>query len=112
MPGPGPGPIGRGGSLPGTAVAGLLDNTESLGETGQIALDRIAELLSPNNLDAFRGRAEGVNTLPSELSALPAAAPEEPTAVLPTLKRGAGRPGQGGGAELSRKILGGRAEGL
>ncbi len=67
LPGPGPGTIGRDGTLPGVAVRGLLDDTETLGEKGQIALDRIAELLSPKNLDAFGGSAEGLNTLVSEL---------------------------------------------
>ncbi len=70
LPGPGPGTIGRGGMLPGVAVKGLLDDTESLGEKGQIALDRIAELLSPKNLDAFGGSAQGLNTLLNELSDL------------------------------------------
>ena len=68
--GPGPGTIGPGGALPGTAVKGLLDDTESLGEKGQIALDRIAELLSRENLDAFGGSATGLNTLVGELSDL------------------------------------------
>ena len=70
VPGPGPGTIGPGGALPGTAVKGLLDDTESLGEKGQIALDRIAELLSRENLDAFGGSATGLNTLVGELSDL------------------------------------------
>ena len=68
LPGLGPGTIGRGGSLPGTVVKGLLDDTESLGEKAQIALDRFAELLSPKNLDAFGGSAEGLNTLLVDLS--------------------------------------------
>ena len=70
VPGPGPGTIGPGGALPGTAVKGLLDDTEWLGEKGQIALDRIAELLSRENLDAFGGSATGLNTLVGELSDL------------------------------------------
>ena len=70
LPGPGPGTIDRDGTMPGVAVKGLLDDTETLGEKGQIALDRIAELLSPKNLDAFGGSAEGLNTLLSELSDL------------------------------------------
>ncbi len=67
LPGPGPGTIDRNGTLPGVAVRGLLDDTETLGEKGQIALDRITELLSPKNLEAFGGSAEGLNTLLSEL---------------------------------------------
>jgi phospholipid/cholesterol/gamma-HCH transport system substrate-binding protein len=70
LPGPGPGTIDRDGTLPGVAVRGLLDDTETLGEKGQIALDRITELLSPKNLEAFGGSAEGLNTLLSELSDL------------------------------------------
>ena len=46
VPGPGPGTIGRGDNMPGIAVKGLLDDTETLGEKGQIALDAIADLLS------------------------------------------------------------------
>ena len=70
VPGPGPGTIGRGDTMPGIAVRGLLDDTETLGEKGQIALDRIAELLSRENLDAFGGSATGLNTLVGELSDL------------------------------------------
>jgi phospholipid/cholesterol/gamma-HCH transport system substrate-binding protein len=70
LPGPGPGIIGTGSMLPGTAVKGLLDDTESLGEKGQIVLDRMAELLSPENMDAIGGSAEGLNTLVGELSDL------------------------------------------
>lgn len=68
LPGPGPGTIGRGGSLPGTVVKGLLDDTESLGEKAQNALDRFAELLSPENLDAFGGSAESFHTVLGDLS--------------------------------------------
>ncbi len=70
LPGPGPGRLGRGDNLPGVAVKGLLDYTESLGEKGQLVLDRITELLSPENLDAFGGSAEGLNTLLADLSDL------------------------------------------
>ena len=70
VPGPGPGTIGRGDTMPGIAVRGLLDDTETLGEKGQIALDRIAELLSRENLDAFGGSATGLNTLVGALSDL------------------------------------------
>ena len=68
LPGPGPGTIGRGGAMPGTAVKGLLDDTESLGEKGQMALDRITELLSPENLDAIGESAGGLSTLVGDLS--------------------------------------------
>ena len=59
LPGPGPGTMGSGDNMPGIAVKGLLDDTETLGEKGQIALDAIADLLSEKNLDAFSGSAQG-----------------------------------------------------
>jgi phospholipid/cholesterol/gamma-HCH transport system substrate-binding protein len=68
LPGSGPGTIGRGGSLPGVAVKGLLDDTESLGEMGQVVLNRVTALLSPENLDAIGGSAQGLNSLLGELS--------------------------------------------
>ena len=70
LPGSGPGTLGRGDFLPGTAVKGILDDTESLGEMGQVVLDRITELLSPENLGAIGRSAEGLNDLVGELSAL------------------------------------------
>ncbi len=68
VPGPGPGTIDPGGLLPGTAVKGILDDTESLGEMGQVVLDKISELLSPENLDAISGSLEGLDKLVGELS--------------------------------------------
>jgi len=68
VPGPGPGTIGGGASLPGSAVKGLLDDTESLGEMGQDVLDRVSRLLSEENLEAIGGSAEGLNKLVGELS--------------------------------------------
>ena len=68
LPGSGPGTIGSGASLPGRTVKGILDDTESLGEMGQIVLDRITRLLSDKNLDAISGSAEGLNKLVAELS--------------------------------------------
>ena len=89
LPGPGPGTIGSGGALPGTAVKGLLDDTESLGEKGQIALDRIAELLSPENLDAIGGSAEGLNTVLGELSDLVESERESLTELIQSFNRAA-----------------------
>ena len=70
LPGPGPGTIGRGTNMPGIAVRGLLDDTETLGEKGQVALDRITELLSDKNLGAIGGSVEGIDDLVHELSDL------------------------------------------
>ena len=66
--GRGPGTIGDGGSLPGSARVGILDDTESLGEMGQMVLDRVTMLLSDENLDAISGSAEGLRKLVGELS--------------------------------------------
>jgi phospholipid/cholesterol/gamma-HCH transport system substrate-binding protein len=87
LPGPGPGTIGRGDALPGTAVKGLLDDTESLGEKGQIVLDRMAELLSPENLDAIGGSAEGLSTLVGELSDLLESESESLTELIESFNR-------------------------
>ena len=87
LAGPGPGTIGSGGNLPGTAVKGLLDDTESLGEKGQIVLDRMAELLSPENLDAIGGSAEGLNTLVGELSDLVESESEGLAELIESLNR-------------------------
>ena len=70
VPGNGPGTIGEGDSLPGTAVKGLLDDTESLGQMGQDVLNRVNELLSPENLDNISGSADGLNSLLADLSEL------------------------------------------
>ena len=104
LPGPGPGTIGRGGFLPGTTVRGLLDDTESLGEKGQIALDRIAELLSPKNLEAFGGSAEGLNKLLGELSELVASERENLTALIQTVNRAADGLAEVAGPELREDL--------
>ncbi len=89
LPGPGPGTIGRGGSLPGIAVRGLLDDTESLGEKGQVALDAIALLLSAKNLEAIGGSAQGLNTLLGELSDLVESESENVTELIQSFNRAA-----------------------
>ncbi len=89
LPGPGPGRLGRGDNLPGVAVKGLLDDTESLGTKGQLALDRITELLSPENLDAISGSADGLNTLLSDLSDLMAAEKDNVSELIQSLNRAA-----------------------
>ena len=66
--GRGPGTIGGGGSLPGSARVGILDDTESLGEMGQVVLDRVTMLLSDENLDAISGSVGGLRKLVGELS--------------------------------------------
>ena len=104
LPGPGPGTIGSGGALPGTVVKGLLDDTESLGEKGQIALDRIADLLSPENLDAIGGSAEGLNTLLGELSDLVESESESLTELIQSFNRAADGIAEVTGPELREDL--------
>jgi len=70
LPGRGPGTLGSGDTMPGIAVKGLLDDTETLGEKGQIALDRITELLSLETLDAIGSGTSDLSKLAAELSDL------------------------------------------
>ena len=104
VPGPGPGTIGPMGNLPGAAVAGLLDDTESLGEKGQIALDRIAELLSPENLDAVGGSAEGIKKLMGDLSDLVASERENLTALIQSMNKAADALADVAGPELGEDL--------
>lgn len=89
LPGPGPGTIGRGGTMPGIAMKGLLDDTESLGEKGQMALDRITELLSPENLDAIGESAGGLSTLVGDLSDIVESESDNLKALIESLSRAA-----------------------
>ena len=104
VPGPGPGTIGPMANLPGAAVAGLLAATESLGEKGQIALDRIAELLSPENLDAVGGSAEGIKKLMGDLSDLVASERENLTALIQSMNKAADALADVAGPELGEDL--------
>ena len=104
LPGPGPGTIGRGGMMPGIAVRGLLDDTETLGEKGQIALDAIAELLSEKNLDAFSGSAEGLSDLVAELSNLVESERENLAEVIQSFRRAADGLTEATGPELREDL--------
>ena len=89
VPGPGPGTIGPGDVLPGIAVKGLLDDTESLGEKGQLVLDRITELLSPENVDAIGESAGGLNKLVGELSGIVESESDNLKELIESLSRAA-----------------------
>ena len=104
LPGPGPGTIGRGDNIPGVARRGLLDDTEGLGEKGQIALDAIAELLSEKNLDAFSGSAEGLNDLVAELSNLVESERENLAEVIQSFRWAADGLAEATGPELREDL--------
>ena len=54
--------------LPGSVVKGLLDDTESLGEKGELVLDRIGDLLSDSTITALGGSIQDLQALLSELA--------------------------------------------
>ena len=68
LPGPGPGEIPAGGSLPGSVVKGLLDDTESLGAKGQRVLDRVTALLSDSTVGALESSALELRAFLTELA--------------------------------------------
>ncbi len=102
--GPGPGRIGQGDNMPGIAVKGLLDDTETLGEKGQIALDAIAELLSEKNLEAFSGSAEGLNDLVGELSDFFESERENLAEVIESFRRAADGLAEATGPEVREDL--------
>ena len=104
LPGPGPGTIGSGDNMPGIAVKGLLDDTETLGEKGQIALDAIADLLSEKNLDALSGSAQGLDNLVGELSDLVESERENLAEVIESFRRAADGLAEATGPELREDL--------
>ncbi len=104
LPGPGPGTVGRGDNIPGIARRGLLDDTEGLGEKGQIALDKIAELLSEKNLDAISGSAQGVNDLVAELSDLIGSERENLAEVIESFRQAADGLAEATGPEVREDL--------
>jgi len=104
LPGPGPGTMGAGDNMPGIAVKGLLDDTETLGEKGQIALDAIADLLSEKNLDAFSGSAQGLDNLVGELSDLVESERESLREVIESFRRAADGLTEATGPELREDL--------
>lgn len=104
VPGPGPGRLGGGASLPGSAVKGLLDDTESLGQMGQDVLNRVTELLSPKNLENITGSADGLNTLLAELSDLLQSEGENLKETISSLNRAADGLAEVAGPELREDL--------
>ncbi len=104
LPGPGPGTVGRGDNIPGIARRGLLDDTEGLGEKGQIALDKIDELLSEKNLDAISGSAQGLNDLVAELSDLVKSERENLAEVIESFRRAADGLAEATGPEVREDL--------
>lgn len=67
VPGTGP-PIAPLSYLPGSVVKGLLDDTESLGEKGELVLDRVGALLSDSTITSLGASIQDLQALLSELS--------------------------------------------
>ncbi len=68
IPGAGPGDVKTGATLPGTAVKGLLDDTDALGEKGGRFLDQMLALLSDSTIAAVGGSAQDLQAILNELA--------------------------------------------
>ena len=89
VPGDGPGEISAGATLPGTAVKGLLDDTESLGEKGEAFLDQITALLSDSTIAAVGGSVQDLQAILNELADLMGSQSEELEDLIASLNRAA-----------------------
>ena len=89
VPGYGPGDVPPGASLPGTAVKGLLDDTEALGEKGERFLDQITALLSDSTIAAVGGSVQDLQVLLGELSDVMGSQSDEIKDLIGSLNRAA-----------------------
>ena len=89
VPGDGPGDVPAGATLPGTAVKGLLDDTEALGGKGERFLDQITALLSDSTIAAVGGSAQDLQVLLGELSNMMGSQSAEIKDLIGSLNRAA-----------------------
>ncbi len=89
VPGDGPGEVAPGANLPGTVVKGLLDDTDSLGEKGELFLDQVIALLSDSTIAAVGGSAQDLQVVLSELSDLMGSQSDELEDLISSLNRAA-----------------------
>ncbi len=68
VPGLGPGDIGEGAVLPGSVTKSIFDDTESLGEKGQRALEQISALLSDSTIQSVDEGTRHLESILKELS--------------------------------------------
>ena len=89
VPGPGPGMVGSGASLPGTALKGLLDDTDSLGEKGELFLDQITALLSNSMIASVGGSAQDLQVLLGDMADVMGSQSDEIKDLIGSLNRAA-----------------------
>ncbi len=89
VPGAGPGEIAAGATLPGTAVKGLLDDTDALGAKGARVLDQVTALLSDSTIAAVGGGAQDLQTILNELADVMDSQSDEIEDLIGSLNRAA-----------------------
>ena len=89
VPGEGPGYFAANASLPGTAMKGLLDDTEALGVKGGRFLDQVTALLSDSTIDAVGGSAQNLRIVLDELADLMGSQSDELEDLIGSLNRAA-----------------------
>ncbi len=104
VPGDGPGYVPPGATLPGTAVKGLLDDTDALGAKGEQFLDQITALLSDSTIAAVGGGAQDLQVLLGELSDIIGSQSEELEDLIGSLNRAADGLADVTGPELREDI--------
>ena len=75
--------------LPGSVVKGLVDDTESLGEKGELVLDRIANLLADSTVAGLGSSVQSLQTLLRELSDVTSSESGTIREMIATLNRAA-----------------------
>lgn len=104
VPGPGPGVVSPGAMLPGTAVKGLLDDTDSLGEKSERFLDQMTALLSDSMIASVGGSAADLQVLLAELADIMGSQSGEIDDLIGSLNRAADGLADATGPELRDDI--------
>lgn len=104
VPGPGPGAVPAGTLLPGTAMKGLLDDTDSLGEKGELFLDQMTTLLSDSMIASVGGSAKDLQVLLGEMADVMGSQSDEIKDLIGSLNRAADGLADATGPELRDDI--------
>ncbi len=104
VPGPGPGAVPAGTLLPGTAMKGLLDDTDSLGEKGELFLDQMTTLMSDSMIASVGGSAKDLQVLLGEMADVMGSQSDEIKDLIGSLNRAADGLADATGPELRDDI--------
>jgi len=104
VPGPGPGMVRSGATLPGTALKGLLDDTDSLGEKGELFLDQMTALLSDSMIGSVGGSAQDLQVLLGEMADVMGSQSDEIKDLIGSLNRAASGLADATGPEVRADI--------